>query len=118
MTCASCAGIVEGAIKELPGVKEAAVNLATEKARVVYDPALVNPDKIKGAVREAGYDLAIDQITIGIKGMVCASCASVIEESLMRERGWWPNRSTRSYRIRLLGGIMNTFISSPLQLSP
>jgi len=83
MTCASCAGIVEGAIKELPGVKEAAVNLATEKARVVYDPALVNPDKIKGAVREAGYDLAIDQITIGIKGMVCASCASVIEESLM-----------------------------------
>lgn len=83
MTCASCAGIVEGAIKELPGVKEAAVNLATEKARVVYDPALVNPERIKSAVRDAGYDLAIDQITIGIKGMVCASCASVIEESLM-----------------------------------
>lgn len=83
MTCASCAGIVEGAIKELPGVKEAAVNLATEKARVVYDPALVNPERIKSAVQEAGYDLAIDQITIGIKGMVCASCASVIEESLM-----------------------------------
>jgi Cu+-exporting ATPase len=74
---------VEGAIHELPGVKEAAVNLATEKARVVYDPALVDPDKIRSAVKEAGYDLAVDQVTIGIKGMVCASCASVIEESLM-----------------------------------
>lgn len=87
MTCASCAGIVEGAITELPGVKEAAVNLATEKARVVYDPALVDPEKIQGAVREAGYDLAIDQVTIGIKGMVCASCVSVIEESLMALEG-------------------------------
>jgi Cu+-exporting ATPase len=74
---------VEGAIHELPGVKEATVNLATEKARVVYDPALVDPDKIRSAVKEAGYDLAVDQVTIGIKGMVCASCASVIEESLM-----------------------------------
>jgi Cu+-exporting ATPase len=74
---------VEGAIHELPGVKEATVNLATEKARVVYDPALVDPDKIRSAVKGAGYDLAVDQVTIGIKGMVCASCASVIEESLM-----------------------------------
>lgn len=87
MTCASCAGIVEGAITELPGVKEATVNLATEKARVVYDPALVDPEKIQGAVREAGYDLAIDQVAIGIKGMVCASCVSVIEESLLALEG-------------------------------
>jgi Cu+-exporting ATPase len=83
MTCASCAGIVEGSIKKLPGIKEASVNLATEKARVIYDPAQVGTEQILHSVREAGYDLAIDQTTIGIKGMVCASCSSVIEEALM-----------------------------------
>ena len=43
MTCATCAGIVEEAINDLPGVGEATVNLATEKARVVYDPSLIDP---------------------------------------------------------------------------
>jgi len=83
MTCSSCAGIVEEAIAGVPGVKEVTVNLATEKARVVYDPALVGSENILSAVREAGYDLAVRQVTIGIKGMVCATCVSVIEDSLM-----------------------------------
>ncbi len=87
MTCASCAGIVEGAIGELPGVEQASVNLATEKARVMYDPAVVSPDAIQKAVREAGYDIAVNQISIGIKGMTCASCVQIIEDTLAALEG-------------------------------
>jgi P-type Cu+ transporter len=83
MTCASCAGIVEEAIGALPGVAQASVNLATEKARVVYDPTVISPDAIHKAVHEAGYDIAVNQISIGIKGMTCASCVQIIEETLM-----------------------------------
>jgi Cu+-exporting ATPase len=87
MTCASCAGTVEDAIGKLPGVIEAPVNLATEKARVVYDPSLVDPSKIAAAVQKAGYDVAVDQVTLGIKGMVCASCAGIIEDVLTAMEG-------------------------------
>ncbi|MGE5379325.1 MAG: copper ion binding protein, partial [Candidatus Saccharibacteria bacterium] len=87
MTCASCAGIVEGAIKGLPGIQDASVNLATEKARVVYDPAKVSPDVIQKAVQEAGYNIALNQISFGVKGMTCASCVQIVERSLLALEG-------------------------------
>lgn len=55
MTCAACAKAVERAIKRLPGIDEASVNLATEKARVVYNPAEVRLSEIKQAIIKAGY---------------------------------------------------------------
>src|ERR1700733_613282 len=39
MTCASCAMRIEKCLKKVPGVADAQVNLATEKATVTYDPA-------------------------------------------------------------------------------
>ena len=39
MTCASCVGRVERALRKVPGVQDATVNLATERAHVVYDPS-------------------------------------------------------------------------------
>jgi Cu+-exporting ATPase len=36
MTCASCVGRVEKALKKVPGVQDATVNLATESARITY----------------------------------------------------------------------------------
>ncbi len=87
MTCASCAGTVEGAIAALPGVERASVNLVTEKARVVYDPSRTTAADIQRAVREAGYDVAEGQATIGIKGMSCASCAGIIEDALREVDG-------------------------------
>lgn len=55
MTCAACTKAVERAIKRLPGVDEVSVNLATEKARVVYNPAKVRMSEIKHAIVKAGY---------------------------------------------------------------
>lgn len=42
MSCASCASTVEGALKRTPGVLFAAVNLATERASVEYDPSVID----------------------------------------------------------------------------
>ncbi|MFD0668223.1 heavy metal translocating P-type ATPase [Ramlibacter sp. GCM10027632] len=56
MTCASCVGRVERALRKLPGVQEASVNLATESARVTYAPGPDMEAQIRRAVRNAGYE--------------------------------------------------------------
>jgi len=55
MTCAACVRAVERAIKKLPGIKEVSVNLATEKAKVVYDTSSTRISAIKDAISKAGY---------------------------------------------------------------
>ena len=57
MTCASCVRRVEKSLAKLPGVQEANVNLATENAKVVFDPALVSLDQLAAAVEKAGYKI-------------------------------------------------------------
>ncbi|WP_337844479.1 heavy metal translocating P-type ATPase [Thermus sp.] len=56
MTCAACVARVERAIRALPGVLSAQVNLATEKAFVEYLPDTVSLARIRQAIREAGYE--------------------------------------------------------------
>ncbi|WP_080441550.1 heavy metal translocating P-type ATPase [Burkholderia ubonensis] len=54
MTCASCAGRVEKALANVPGVARASVNLATERATVHGAPPL-DPAALIAAVTAAGY---------------------------------------------------------------
>lgn len=56
MTCASCVNRVERALKKVPGVADATVNLATESARVVYAPSEQMEAQIRRAIRNAGYE--------------------------------------------------------------
>ena len=58
MTCASCVDHVESALKEIPGVTKASVNLGLEKARVQYIPEVVTVSQMKRAVRDVGYEAA------------------------------------------------------------
>ncbi|WP_138732064.1 heavy metal translocating P-type ATPase [Modestobacter excelsi] len=55
MTCASCVGRVEKALRRVDGVTDAEVNLATEVATVRFDPAQVGPAELTAAVTRAGY---------------------------------------------------------------
>lgn len=57
MTCAACVGRVERALKKTEGVLDASVNLATERANVVYLPATASAAVLKDAVRGAGYEV-------------------------------------------------------------
>ncbi len=56
MTCASCVARVERAIRALPGVTSATVNLSTESAAVEYLPHSLSRERIAQAIREAGYE--------------------------------------------------------------
>ena len=55
MHCASCVGRVERFLQKVPGVEDAAVNLATNRAFVAFDPAQAQPDTLIAAVEKAGY---------------------------------------------------------------
>ncbi len=61
MTCASCAQTIERALSRVPGVQQAAVNLATEVGTVTYDGSLVDLDLLKKAVEETGYQVLEQQ---------------------------------------------------------
>ena len=73
MTCASCVGRVEKALAKVPGVLEATVNLATERASVETDGS-VQPSAIIAAINSAGYETSVEGFELEIEGMTCASC--------------------------------------------
>jgi Cu+-exporting ATPase len=86
MTCASCVGRVERALAAVPGVREVAVNLATETATVEAD-ARVDAARLAAAVEQAGYGVAHDTVDLAIEGMTCASCVSRVEKALTKVPG-------------------------------
>ncbi len=86
MTCASCVGRVEKALKRVEGVRDVTVNLATERA----DVTLVRPvdhASLIGAIEDAGYEVPGRSITLAINGMTCASCVARVEKSLLSVPG-------------------------------
>jgi Cu+-exporting ATPase len=58
MACASCANTVEKSVKKLPGVKDAAVNLVSARAKVVYDPSVTGISEIKNVIEKSGFGVS------------------------------------------------------------
>lgn len=101
MTCASCAGRVEKALKTLPGVGEATVNSALEEAQIVA-PGDTHWQSIAAVVEAAGYRVGTSEVTLAIGGMTCASCAGRVEKALRAVPGVLEasvNLATESARI-------------------
>jgi len=82
MTCASCVSHVEGALKDLPGVSQVVVNLATGKVTVDRDSSLVTIEDMRRAVADVGYNVPTAEITLDVRGMTCASCVAHVEGAL------------------------------------
>lgn len=61
MSCASCAISSETVLKNEPGVVNVAVNYANATAQVEYIPTITNPQKLKAALQNIGYDLMISE---------------------------------------------------------
>jgi Cu+-exporting ATPase len=87
MTCASCVAHVERALKNVDGVADVNVNLATEKASVELTPGGSEVSKLISAVRDSGYDVATEKVSLPIGGMTCASCVAHVEEALAKTPG-------------------------------
>lgn len=89
MSCASCASTIEKTLTTVEGISEAAVNFASEKAKVTYDPSWVQVADMANTVESAGYAVvgAREKTTFKIGGMSCASCAMKIEKNLANLKG-------------------------------
>ena len=91
MTCANCVAAVERNAKKVEGVTDAAVNFASEKVTVTYDPAVSGAATVTNDVidriRRAGYDVPTAEIELPLLGMTCANCANTIERTLNKVDG-------------------------------
>ena len=90
MTCASCVGRVERALKKVPGVQGAVVNLATEKASLtIEDPAQASVilPQVVAAIEKAGYAVPAQSVDLQVDGMTCASCVGRVERALRKVPG-------------------------------
>ena len=88
MTCASCVGRVERALRSAPGVQEATVNFAMQRVSLKYDAAATSPDALAQVIEKAGYQVPRAQpaepvsVDLTIIGMTCAACVRRIENAL------------------------------------
>jgi Cu+-exporting ATPase len=106
MTCASCVRRVELAIAAAPGVRSAAVNLATETADVVFE-GVPDPAAVVAAVEGAGYAVTSETVEIGIEGMTCASCVRRVELAIAAVPGVLSaavNLATETATVTAVGG--------------
>jgi P-type Cu+ transporter len=87
MTCAACSARIQKKLNKLEGIQEANVNLATEKANIRFDPALISVEKMIDTVKDLGYGVAREKKTLAITGMTCAACSARIEKKLNKLPG-------------------------------
>jgi P-type Cu+ transporter len=91
MTCASCVRRVEKALKSVPGVASAEVNLATETAAVTLTDG-ASPEALVTAVRNAGYEARLEP-----------------RPEPQTDRSWWPVAAsallTAPLLLPMLGGL-------------
>lgn len=117
MTCASCAGRVEKALRGVSGVSEASVNLATEKAHVVANPG--TPLKVlTAAVENAGYTVGTTAISLNIEGMTCASCVGRVEKALKAVPGVLNvsvNLATEKAQLAIIPGVTPRQLADAVQ---
>jgi Cu+-exporting ATPase len=110
MTCASCVGRVERALKAVPGVQTAAVNLATERADITFT-GLADPQAAVRAIESAGYTVREETTELAIEGMTCASCVGRVEKALAKIPGVLEatvNLATERAGVRHLAGVVST----------
>jgi Cu+-exporting ATPase len=94
MTCAACVRRVENALKDVPGVREASVNLASSRATVTHHPLEVSPEQLQQALKDTGYQFL---------GIMDESPEDPVREATRRE--------LRDLRRKLIvGAVLNVLI--------
>jgi len=86
MTCSACVQRAEKALRALPGVAEARVSIASERAEIVP----TGPWRLGDAVRAldaAGFGVPTERVELAIEGMTCAACVGRVEKALQAVPG-------------------------------
>ena len=109
MTCAACAARIEKNLNKLAGV-EASVNFASEKARIVFDPATASAAELVEAIRRTGFSVPSQTLELSLEGMSCAACAARIEKQLNKLPGVEAavNFAAEKAHVRFTPGLMNS----------
>jgi Cu+-exporting ATPase len=107
MSCVSCAGRVERALRETAGVDRVAVNFSTERASLEVQRGVVSSAELARVVEAAGYHVPTETVALRIRGMTCANCAAHVEKALFGVSGVRSaqvNLATESAQITLVQG--------------
>ncbi len=105
MSCASCSARVEKVLKQLPGVTDATVNLATETATITGE---TNAASVQRAIENAGFSMSTESCSLEISGMSCASCSLRVEKALGKVPGVLDasvNLATEQATVRVAQGL-------------
>ncbi|MGB8667041.1 MAG: heavy metal translocating P-type ATPase, partial [Serratia inhibens] len=95
--------------KTVPGVHTAVVNLATERADIIFT-GMADPQAVVSAIESAGYTVREEITELAIEEMTCASCVGRVEKALMQISGVLEanvNLATERARIRHLAGVVS-----------
>ncbi|GAB7364684.1 hypothetical protein MBLNU230_g5485t1 [Neophaeotheca triangularis] len=105
MTCGACTSAVEGAFRDVPGVKSFSISLLAERAVIEHDPKMLAPEKLVEMIDDVGFDAELTETvaaepipthptrkkrrsvqtrtlmttTVAIEGMTCGACTSAVE---------------------------------------
>lgn len=103
MTCGACTSAVEGAFKDVPGIKSFSISLLSERAVIEHDASLINAEKLAETIEDTGFDAEILEskiaepvrahpkqrrtevvkrlltTTVSIDGMTCGACTSAVD---------------------------------------
>ncbi|KAF2751396.1 copper-transporting ATPase-like protein [Sporormia fimetaria CBS 119925] len=101
MTCGACTSAVEGAFKDVSGIKSFSISLLSERAVIEHDAAMISPAQLAETIEDVGFDAkVVDTVvaapakkkssrrqkkpttlatTVAIEGMTCGACTSAIQ---------------------------------------
>ena len=103
MHCASCVLSVNKTFGKIEGVEEVDADLAANKLHITVDTKKISYEEMERLVKNLGFDLHTDEMTIRIQGMHCASCTMNVENFLIRLDGIFDVKAdltSQSARIR------------------
>ncbi|KAJ4988110.1 heavy metal translocating P-type ATPase [Stagonosporopsis vannaccii] len=100
MTCGACTSAVEGAFKDVAGIKSFSISLISERAVIQHSSKIITPDQLAETIEDVGFDAKVLETvanspapkksksgkksrtmttTVAVEGMTCGACTSAIE---------------------------------------
>jgi len=109
MTCAACVSRVQRQLGRMPGVRDAAVNLATNKATVELERGAVTPQALIAVIRAAGYDVGTESVSIAVEDLRFLPDVEPLEAALAVVPGVLAaiaNRAADTVRVSYVPGLV------------